>query len=129
MEIDDLTRLTGEWLRGEGPLAEVVISSRIRLARNLETYPFLSKTGESERRELFRSLTECVAETELVQEGLLVNLEEADPLDRQLLVERHLISNQLCEAEGCRGAVISADETRALMINEEDHLRLSLIHI
>ena len=127
MVIDDLTRRTGQWLRGEGPLCEVVISSRIRLARNLENHLFLARASESERQEVYRTLTDCIAETGLGDDALLVNIEDIDSLDRQLLVERHLISKQHAEGEGCRGAVISQDEGRTVMINEEDHLRIQCL--
>lgn len=127
MEIDDLTRRSGEWLRGEGPFSEVVISSRIRLARNFEAYPFLSRADETARREMYRTLTDRITETDLGQDCLVVNIDELEPLDRQMMVERHLISRQHAEGEGCRGAVISGDETRALMIHEEDHLRIQCL--
>jgi len=127
MEVDDLTRRTGEWLRGEGPSSEVVISSRIRLARNLSAHPFLSKADDAERQAVYRLLNKCIAGTDLGDDALLVNMEDTDELDRQLLVERHLISKQHAENRGCRGVVISPDETRALMINEEDHLRIQCL--
>ena len=127
MEIDDLTRRTGEWLRGRGPRSEVVISSRIRLARNLEAHLFLSRADESQRREVYRTLTDRIAEAELGADLLLIDVGETEPLDRQLLVERHLISKQHADGEGCRGAVISSDERRAVMINEEDHLRIQCL--
>lgn len=124
MEIDDLTRRTGEWLRGDGPSSEVVISSRIRLARNLRGHSFLSRADETERREMYRTLTESVADTPYGEDALMVNVEETPSLDRQVMVERHLISKQQAEGQGCRGVIISPDEKRALMINEEDHLRI-----
>ena len=127
MEIDDLTRRSGEWLRGEGPSSKVVVSSRIRLARNFEAYPFLSRADETARRGMYRALTDRITETDLGQDCLVVNIDDVDPLDRQLMVERHLISRQHADGEGCRGAVISADETRALMIHEEDHLRIQCL--
>jgi protein arginine kinase len=126
MQIDDISKRTGEWLRGEGPRSEVVISSRIRLARNLESHCFLSRADESERREIYRALTECILDA-AGDECLVVNMDEADAIDRQILVERHLISKQHAEGQGCRGAVLWEDETRALMINEEDHLRIQCL--
>ncbi len=127
MEIDDLVRQPGSWLRGDGPCCDVVISSRIRLARNLQDHRFLSRADPSERREVYRALIESVADTELGEGAMLLDLEQLDELDRQLLVERHLISRQHAEGEGCRGAVISDDEGRTLMINEEDHLRIQCL--
>lgn len=127
MNIDDLTRNTGAWLRGDGPHADVVVSSRIRLARNVRGFPFLSKASDDERRQIFRLLSDCITEQEFGVESLLVDIEATDELDRQVLVERHLISRQHAEGEGTRGVAISAGETRALMINEEDHLRIQVL--
>ena len=50
MELDDLTQRSGEWLRGAGPESDIVISSRIRLARNLADYPFISRASDQDRK-------------------------------------------------------------------------------
>jgi len=127
MTIDELTRQAGEWLSGKGPLADIVISSRIRLARNLAGRPFLPKSTETQRREIQRLLWQVIGESELGNELLYVDIEQTDELDRQVLVERHLISRQHANAQGSRGAVITPCETIALMINEEDHLRMQVL--
>jgi len=124
MTIDDLTHATGEWLRGTGPLSDVVISSRVRLARNLADRPFLATASETDRTEIYRILVQEITSLPLAEDALLVDVEHADRVDRRMLVERHLISRQQAAAEGSRGVSISPDETRALMINEEDHLRV-----
>ena len=58
---------------------------------------------------------------------MVVDMDEVEPIDRQLLMERHLISKQHAEGQGCRGAVIAANENRTVMINEEDHLRIQCL--
>jgi protein arginine kinase len=108
-------------------MSETVISSRIRLARNVAGYPFLSKCSESQRRELQELLQKKILQLALGQELFYVDMEEADELDRQVLVERHLISRQHAEGEGSRGVVISRGETVAAMVNEEDHLRIQVL--
>ena len=124
MNIDDLTKSTGEWLRGVGPMSDVVISARIRLARNLADHPFLTTADAGERTEIYRSLSHAITSTAAGADDFLVDLETADVIDRNVLVERHLISRQHAAGEGSRGVAISPTETRAVMINEEDHLRL-----
>lgn len=124
MTIDELTRSTGAWLEGTGPMADIVVSSRVRLARNLANYPFLATATASERTEIYRSLVHEVVNSSVGADSLLVDVDETNELDRQILVERHLISRQQAGAEGSRGVSISPGETRALMINEEDHLRI-----
>lgn len=124
MTLDELWKGTGEWLRGGGPMSEVVVSSRIRLARNVDGLPFLSTAGPSERTEVFRCVTNAITSVSDDEDLLVVDVENASPVDRAMLVERHLISRQHVNGEGSRGVTISSDETRAVMINEEDHLRI-----
>lgn len=124
MTLDDLMKTTGEWLRGEGPGAEVVISSRVRLARNLAECSFLSSASASERAEIYRTVAEAITSSTVGEDNLLVDMEEAEELDRLVLVERHLISRQHAAGDGSRGVTISPNERRAVMINEEDHLRI-----
>jgi protein arginine kinase len=127
MTLDELTQTTGEWLRGVGPDADVVISSRVRLARNLDSVPFLSTASTEQRARIYATLAEKIESVSGGCESLLVDVENADAIDRQLLVERHLISRQHAMAEGSRGVSVSSDETLALMINEEDHLRIQAL--
>ena len=127
MILDDLRKTTGEWLRGEGPMSDVVVSSRIRLARNLAEHPFLTTASESERTEIYRRLAAEATSTPTGADALLVDLDEIDSVDRAMLVERHLISRQHAAGEGSRGVTVSPDETQALMINEEDHLRIQAL--
>jgi len=124
MTIAELTKSTGEWLRSAGPMSDVVLSSRIRLARNLADRCFLSTASASERTDVFRRLTHEIAGGALGAGALIIDMQETSALDREVLVERHLISRQHAGGEGSRGVTISSDETQALMINEEDHLRI-----
>ncbi|MEK6798546.1 MAG: protein arginine kinase [Planctomycetota bacterium] len=124
MTLSELTQTTGEWLRGEGPLNDVVVSSRIRLARNLAGFPFLSTAVESNRREIHRAVVEQVTASTLGKDELLIDLDEVGEVNQHLLVERHLISRQHAAGEGSRGVTVSPNETRAIMVNEEDHLRI-----
>ncbi len=127
MKLDDLVNSRGEWLATGGPLSDVVISTRIRLARNLAGHNFLSRTSTTERKEVERTLFEAISGSDFGKETFYVDIDKSDPLDRQFLVERHLISRQHADAEGSRGVVISNNETFSLMINEEDHLRIQVM--
>jgi len=105
-------------------MGDVVLSSRIRLARNLAERPFLSTAQQSQRTEIFRQLVDEISQTPAGADATVFDMEELDELDRAILVERHLVSHQHACGEGSRGVTVSPDETRALMINEEDHLRI-----
>jgi len=127
VELNDLTTNSGEWLRGSGPEADIVISSRIRLARNLADFPFISRATPQDRNRIESILHERVlaiaAETEL----LYVNVSQLEKVDRQFLVERHLISREHAEGQGARAVAIDRQEKFSVMINEEDHLRIQVM--
>jgi protein arginine kinase len=127
MRLTDLTSHAGEWLRGKGPMHDVVISSRIRLARNLTGMPFLSRCSQQQQREIAERLQNVIADAHLSPEMFYVDMTDARETDRRLLVERHLVSRQHAEASHPRGVAVSGDETIAIMVNEEDHLRMQVL--
>ncbi len=127
MEIKDLSDNTGEWLRGTGKESDIVISSRIRLARNITGYPFLSRANLKQRKEVESLLRKTIIERNIARDVSYVNLNQATAVDKLLLVERHLISKEHAEGEGERGVAFGKSETVSLMINEEDHLRIQVI--
>jgi protein arginine kinase len=127
MTLDELAQQTGEWLRGNGPMSDVVLSSRIRLARNVAGYPFLASASTDDRVQLYREVVDAVVRTSAGDEAEVFDLEGSDELDRSLLVERNLISQQHAQAHGSRGVTVTPQERRALMINEEDHLRMQVL--
>jgi len=127
MELSDLDRRCGEWLRGEGSRAHVVISSRVRLARNLAGYPFATRAEEDQRREITLRMREELSGLGLGPRQYWVDLGKADKLEARFLVERHLISRELESGRGPRGVAFGSDEVVSVMINEEDHVRIQTI--
>jgi protein arginine kinase len=105
-------------------MSEIVISSRIRLARNIANYPFLTRCSRGQRTTLEHKIRDHILSAQISSETLYVDLESAPDVDRTLLVERHLISKPHATAEGARGVAVSQDEAIAIMVNEEDHLRI-----
>jgi protein arginine kinase len=129
VELNDLTNSIGEWLRASGPQADIVMSTRIRLARNLAEYPFITRASDQDRADIERVLRDRVLKIhEETGELLYVNVSDLDRIDRQFLVERQLISREHAESQGARGVVIDPTERISLMINEEDHLRIQCMH-
>jgi protein arginine kinase len=127
MKLSDLTSHAGEWLRGSGPMSEIVISSRIRLARNIAGYHFLTKCTRHQRTSLEHRVRDVILNAGLVAQMLYVDLDNAPDVDKQLLVERHLISKHHAAAEGSRGVAVGENETLSIMVNEEDHLRIQVL--
>ncbi len=127
VKLEELTEKCGEWLRGSGPQSDIVISSRIRLARNLAEFSFVRRAGDDERAgisKLVRQQIEAVKEWENV---LFLDVDRMDEVDRQFLVERQLMSRELADAEGSRGVAIDLNEKFSVMVNEEDHLRIQVM--
>jgi len=127
MKISDLTDNTGEWLRGTGHESDIVISSRIRLARNVARFPFLSMANVKQKKELEETIRDKIKDADISQDLCYLNLADITPVDRLFLVERHLISRDHAGGEGERGVAFGKSETVSLMVNEEDHLRIQVI--
>ncbi len=128
MKLHVLLNQTGEWLRGSGPDAEIVISCRVRLARNLSRFPFPAKSTNEDKKKMVSLLEELTAESKYLKEALFLRLNKLDELDRQFLVERHLISREHAAGEDGSAVIIGKRELVNIMINEEDHLRLQVLH-
>lgn len=128
MKLEELAVQCGEWLRGSGPESDIVISSRIRLARNLAQFPFIRRCTEQDRAAIEKTISERLADVETWKNLAYVDVAKLSPVDRQFLVERQLISRELSEGHGPRGVAIDPQEKFSLMINEEDHLRIQVMN-
>ncbi|CAI8258432.1 MAG: Protein-arginine kinase [Opitutia bacterium UBA7350] len=105
----------------------VVLSTRIRLARNLVGVPFPQRANLSQRRDVLSDCVTQLGRLDIMKLGTFFELEELSSLEKQVLLERHLISNELKEgAKGC-GVYINSDQTCSIMINEEDHIRIQFL--
>ena len=126
MKLNDLCKHTTEWFDGTGPDSDIVISSRIRLARNLAGYEFLSRLAPERQGEVLEKLKDAIMSSGIKSDIFFVDVDTSPDLQRQALVERHLISHRHVRGSGPRGAVISEAESFTAMINEEDHLRIQI---
>ncbi|MEN9554174.1 MAG: hypothetical protein RLZZ232_460 [Planctomycetota bacterium] len=123
-----LVQTSGEWLRGTGPESDIVISSRVRLARNVAGFPFISRATADVRVQVIQQVKAALRGTFQGRKMLPVNVESLSALDSQFLMERQLISRELARGDGPRAVVFSEGERYSVMINEEDHLRLQVLH-
>ncbi len=126
-ELDDLIKHPSEWLRGVGPVSEIVMSSRIRLARNLEKLPFATRATKETEADVLRIVKEGLEHTASLPQPLFFQMEELDEIDRLFLVERHLISREHASRADHRAVAIGQGEVISIMINEEDHLRIQVM--
>ena len=116
------------WLDASGPKGSIVLSTRIRLARNLEGYVFSQRAKDADRTAVLTRVEEASAASDLLQGAVTIRLDQLERVDRQLLHERHLVSKELAgldrEARPRPGAALVVQGTVGVMVNEEDHLRL-----
>ncbi|MDE2222311.1 MAG: protein arginine kinase [Candidatus Omnitrophica bacterium] len=127
MRIEELLNHTGEWLRGTGPSAHIVMSSRVRLARNLEDWTFPGRSGKKELESVLKAFTEAVGRINALKGSTLFDMTQIDQVDRQLLVERHLMSHEHASNPEGKGLLVTAEEVVSIMVNEEDHLRIQVM--
>jgi protein arginine kinase len=123
----------GSWLAAGAPESDVVLSCRVRLARNLAQFPFIPRLDPRGAEEISDKLEDALSDAKLDGETFWVPMTEATPLLRLMLRERHLISRDLAPSEDGQGAqpgravAFGASETMSVMVNEEDHVRLQAI--
>jgi len=128
MEFRALIECFPKWLDGSGDFAGIVLSSRIRLARNIEGIPFPHWFSPSQAREVLRLIENQVKENVFLKEAISLSLNNLSTVERQFLLERHLISPEYASGEkNYRAVVFTRDEVISMMINEEDHIRLQAI--
>ncbi len=126
MQLQAMLRLKMGWIMAQGEHHETVLSSRVRLARNIERSRFPSHASRETLRRVLEEAFAAARRTPL-KDAAYLRLAELDALDHRFLVERHLISPALASQPQERGVVVGEQETISLMVNEEDHLRLSCL--
>jgi protein arginine kinase len=127
MKFSNVMSTAGEWLRGEGPHHQIVISTRVRFARNLRNRAFPGWAKKAERTAILDLIRPRVEELPEMEDSFSELLQDLSALEKQVLVERHLISREHA-AKGVGSAVVmNRRQTLSIMINEEDHLRMQSI--
>jgi protein arginine kinase len=124
MKPADLSNHISKWFDGSGPVADIVISSRVRLARNLAGYEFLTRLTAEKQTELLNKLKSILLSLDLEEKIFFTDVDQVSELERDLLVERHLVSRQHIKQKGPRGVAYVPSESFTAMVNEEDHLRM-----
>lgn len=127
MKLNDLINHSSEWLKGTGPNADIVISSRIRLARNLDKVPFPHWADKKQREESLATIRTSLEKSGYLNKAMLLELKDLDNVDKQFLIERHLISFEHARSQDSKAIFIDEEEILSIMINEEDHLRIQVM--
>ncbi|MBH0176014.1 protein arginine kinase [Fictibacillus sp. 23RED33] len=116
------------WMKREGPESDIVLSSRVRLARNIHQYVFPIATDKESAHEVISTISTCISEESEEAENLeMLMMEELKPVEKRVLVEKHLISPNLAEQAKYGAVLMNADESVSIMVNEEDHIRIQCL--
>lgn len=120
---------TAKWYEKAGSCGDVVVSTRVRLARNLKQYPFPARASASQREAVERQVKDALlsGNSILSKEFRFVPLENTTQEEAVSLVERHIVSPEFIADRRGKAVLISADESISIMVNEEDHLRIQVL--
>jgi protein arginine kinase len=127
VDLDQFLAPPAETARRKGPHDRIVMSSRVRLARNVRDAAFPGWAKKPERIHVLEMIQPAVADLPEMTGALSVSMDNLSGLDKQILVERHLISREHAAKNAGSGLVLNRDETFCVMINEEDHLRMQAL--
>ncbi|MEH7437860.1 protein arginine kinase [Neobacillus drentensis] len=124
-----LNQAVSSWMSEEGPDSDIVLSSRIRLARNFDAYKFPTLFSHEEAKKIIENLEEIFQKTDLQKFGQmeLLKVDSMQPLQKRVLVEKHLISPNLAEDSPYGAVLLTENEEVSIMINEEDHIRIQCL--
>ncbi len=125
--LTEMSRQAGSWLEGNGPNADIVLSTRVRLARNLVNFPFPTRAKPEQLSQVLPSVVAAAKKSPAFSEMMVLRSAEMTPQDKQFLVERHLISHDFAEDCKAGALIVGTDESTSIMVNEEDHLRIQVL--
>ena len=127
MNIDEILSSPTAAAEREGPSNKIVWSSRVRLARNITNTPFPGWAKKSVRVDAFQKIRKNVLKLNKMKGSFETEMDQLSTLEKQILVERHIISREHAAKSNGSGLVLSKDESISVMINEEDHLRMQAL--
>lgn len=124
-----ISKAVSPWMKNEGPDSDIVISSRVRLARNLDSVPFPILAEEEKLKEINQKISGTYSTHSHRRFGQLELLEMSSikENDKRVLVEKHLISPHLAGESKAGAVLLSEDESLSVMVNEEDHFRIQCL--
>ncbi|MFH1394731.1 MAG: protein arginine kinase [Candidatus Omnitrophota bacterium] len=127
MKLDDFLYKKSEWLKAVGPRSNVAMSTRARVARNVAGHLYFSRANNDQREKTLQLLVKAVKKTKMLKNSLYMPVNDLSKLDRNFLVERHLMSHEHMVDTAHKGLIVEENEMISLMLNEEDHLRIQVI--
>jgi protein arginine kinase len=127
MEINDLIGKKGTWLKGGGPRPEIVISTRMRLARNIAGHRFFAWSDNDLKERTLKDALAALRKVAHLKNALFAGMKTVSAIDREFLIERHLMSREHARDTGFKALVVDENEVLSVMVNEEDHFRIQVL--
>lgn len=127
MKLEDLITKKSEWLKGTGPESNIVISTRVRVARNIKGHLYFNRADEKQREKTFKAIVTGMGKSKFLKNALFLKMKDVSDLDRLFLVERHLMSREHALEVAHKGLAVEENEMMSVMMNEEDHVRLQVV--
>jgi len=127
MDLEPIFHEPSPWLDATGPHADLVLSTSVRLARNLAGVPFTHRARDEQLVSVLGSVERAAQGAPAFAGSDMLKMHELAPVDRQFLVERHLVSHELSDGARPRGLLVAPGARLSIMVNEEDHLRLQAL--
>jgi len=124
---EEMAKSPASWLSGQGEESTVVLSTRVRLARNIAGCGFPSSADDETRKRILGYFESTRSRSEQMNSGHYLTASDVDQLDRDFLVERHLISPAFFNGDASKAVYIDSEERISIMVNEEDHLRIQAL--
>jgi protein arginine kinase len=124
---EELVKKSASWLSEDGPQSEIVLSSRVRFARNLKEFKFPPSADTDTRDKIITFIKTAFENAGILNQGKFLKSTDINSLDQNFLVERHLISPEFMKDGTGRGLFIDNSNHLSIMINEEDHIRLQVL--
>lgn len=125
--LDDFLKKDSEWLKGTGPNSDIVMSSRVRLARNLDKLSFSHWADKKQQEAIMNAVFDAAKSISYLKDALFIRLKDLSEVDRFFLVERHLMSPEHAKDVEFKALIVDPKEIVSIMVNEEDHLRIQVL--
>lgn len=127
MKLDDFLKHDSEWLKGTGPNSDIVMSSRTRLARNLDKLSFSHWADKRQQEDILIAVLDAAKTVTYLKDALFLRLKDLSEVDKFFLVERHLMSPEHTKDAQFKALIVDPKEIISIMVNEEDHLRVQIL--
>ncbi len=124
---EDMAKTLSGWLTGEGDESMVVLSTRVRLARNVSHLAYPAAADSETREKIIGYFESTRSRSEMLSEGNFLKAVDLNRLDRDFLIERHLMSPAFMHDDSARALYVNSDQQVSIMINEEDHFRIQAL--